>query len=50
MKKFWIDYEATIMIEAETEEDAENIFYQVYADDTRHLAHINKIGEVEGDE
>ena len=50
MKKFWVDYQASIQIEAETAKEAENIFYQVYVDDTRRYARVNDIEEVEGDE
>lgn len=49
MKKFWVDYQASIQIEAETVEEAEDIFYQVYADDTRRYARVNDIEEAEGD-
>ena len=50
MKKFWVDYQASMVIEAETAEEAEDIFYQVYAgNETRKYTQVNDIEEVEED-
>jgi len=50
MKKFWIDYQASILIEAENEEDAEKTFYQIYNDETRQFLQVDNIEEEEEEE
>lgn len=45
--KYWIDYHASIEIEAEDEEEAKATFHQVYEDDTRILAIIDNVTEEE---
>lgn len=48
--KFWVDYSASIMIEADNEEEAKEVFYQVYCDETRNFAEVNTVEEVEENE
>lgn len=48
--KFWVDYSASIMIEADNEEEAKETFYQVYCDETRSFAEVNTVEEVEENE
>lgn len=48
--KFWVDYSASIMIEADSEEEAKETFYQVYCDETRDYAEVNSVEKVEEDE
>ena len=43
MAKFWVDYDASILIEAETAEEAEQIFYQCYLDETRRFAEVKDV-------
>jgi hypothetical protein len=45
MKKFWIDYQASIVIEAENEEDAKATFYQTYNDETRQFLQVDSVEE-----
>ena len=45
MAKFWVDYDASMLIEAETAEEAAQIFYQCYSDETRGFAEIKNIEE-----
>lgn len=37
---YFVDYNATIIIEAENADEAREIFYQVYCDETRQLAEV----------
>ena len=37
---YFVDYNATMIIEAENEDEAREIFYQVYCDETRQLAEV----------
>ena len=50
MKKFWIDYDASMVIEAETAEDAEGIFYQCFHNSTRLYAEVKNIDEISEEE
>ena len=50
MKRFWVDYQASMKIEAETAEEAEELFYQVYNDDTRQYLQVNEIEEIEDED
>lgn len=43
--RYWIDYKASIVIEAEDEKEAEAIFHQVYEDETRIFAQVERILE-----
>lgn len=45
MKEFWVDYSASMIIKADTKEEAEEIFYQVYSDDTRQFSEVNYVVE-----
>ena len=45
--KYWIDYHASILIEADNEEEAKDTFYQVYCDETREMAFIDNVEEFE---
>jgi len=45
MAKFWVDYEASILIEAEDKDEAKEIFYQCYLDETRRYAEIKAVEE-----
>jgi len=38
---YFVDYSATMIIEADNEEEAKETFYQVYCDDTRQFAEVN---------
>lgn len=44
---YWVDYSASIPIEADNEDEARETFYQVYCDDTRQFAEVNCIEEQE---
>lgn len=48
--KFWVDYQASIEIEAENSKEAEAIFYQVYADETREYAEVTNVEKISDDE
>lgn len=45
--KFWVDYIASMVIEAKDAEEAENIFYQVYQDETREYSEVTCVSEIE---
>lgn len=43
-----VSYSASLVIEADTEEEARETFYQVYAnDETREFAEVNYIEKIE---
>ena len=50
MKKFWVDYQASMEIEAETAEEAEALVYQVYNDNTRRYLQVDSVEEMEENE
>ncbi len=50
MKKFWVDYQASIQVEAETAEEAKALVYQVYRDNTRLFLRVDNAEEVEEEE
>ena len=46
MAKYWVEYIATMVIEADSVEDANGVFYQCFADDTRVDATIQNVEEI----
>lgn len=50
MKKFWIDYDATIVIEAETAEEAKGIFCQCFLDNTKLDTTVTTVEEIPEEE
>lgn len=47
--KFWVDYFASMVIEADTAEEAEETFYQVYSDETRQYSEVTNVNKIEED-
>ena len=41
--KYWVTYLANIEIEADSEEEAKETFYQVYCDETREMAIVQNV-------
>lgn len=50
--KFWVDYHASMIIEADSEEEAEATFDQCYhiGDETRYFACVDRVEKIEENE
>ena len=49
--KFWIDYKASLEIEADNADEAEAIFYQVYGNDkTREFSEVTNVEKISDEE